>query len=707
MKRNLTLLFLAALLAFAAEARAGGDQAVDVAADHMVQDGETDTVKAWGNVVVRFEDRTLTADKVKINRTTGHGVARGNIVFTAQGGTRLAAERARFNIKSKQGKIFRVVGKIEEQYYVQGREVTRLAPDHYLLTDASLTTCQGRVPDWMFQASHIDVVRNDRALFKHGVFKVRDIPILYLPAGYIPINQDRKSGLLLPKLGYSNTDGFIFGNAYYWAINGWSDMTVSAEYLSKRGVRPGLEYRYTPSQTTSGQWSGAFLDDSETGGQFWKVDATHRQALPLGFKFNGRLDLESDDNFNKTFEDDIDRRSRRSSDSHATITQSWEQNAFDLLARYRDSTEDNRDDTFGQLPQLTFASLSQPLPGGLVFNQDLRYSFFHLDQDPNVNVDDNFDAHRFDFHPRLSLPLPVFSWGAFTPTVGVRETLYSKGQSGGGETGSFSRELFDIGAAFEGPKVNRVFTTGGETKFKHVIEPRIGYTFADDIGESDRGNIKIIDEVDVAGPESRLTYSLTQRLLKKSRAGDDSVTTREVLRFEVSQSYDLREATATAAPGQEREPFSTLRFDLDSRLVEPLLFNVDSTYDIHSGKFDTFNLEAGVKPTSDLMLYFERRFISDESTFITATLAWAFTEGWSFQASTRYDEREDTFRENNLSMLYDNKCRCWGLGVDLIDRQIISGGERRDETRVLFNLTLRGLGSLRSNRDQELLHRTF
>lgn len=718
MKKFFLPIILWTALALAGEALAetahsgppGADPSVDITADHMVHDGETDTVRAWGHVVVKFEDRTLTADKVKVNQASGMGEAKGQVVFSAEGGTLLNAKRALFNMKSKQGKIFHVVGKIEEKYYVRGNQVTRLSADHYLLDDAALTTCRGSVPDWMFQASHIDVIRNDRALFTHAVFKVRDIPILYLPAGYIPIHQDRKSGLLLPKLGVSNTDGVIFGNAYYWAINGWSDATISADYLSKRGVRPGLEYRYTPSRTTSGQINGTFLDDNETGNQFWKVDAIHKQALPLDFKFNGKLDLESDDNFNKTFEDDIDRRSRRSSDSYGAITRSWEQNTLDILARYRDSTEDNRDDTFAQLPQLTFASLNMPLGGGpVLFNQDARYTFFHIDQNPDASIDDNYDTHRLDFHPQLSVPLPVASWGAFTPTIGVRETFYSQGQTaGGGETGSFSRELFDVGAAFEGPKVNRVFSAGNAgTKVKHVIEPRLTYQYIPDIDEEDRGKIKVIDEIDALGPESRLTYSLIQRLLKKSRAADETFETREVLRFEVSQSYDFREATSSVAPGEDREPFSSLRFDLDSRLFEPLLLNLDTTYDVHRGDIDTLNAEVGIKPVRNLSLYVERRYIRDESTFITGTLDWAFTEGWRFTASTRYDERAKTFRENNVSMLYDNPCRCWGAGIDLIDRQIISGGERKDETRVLFNITLRGLGSIRSNQDQQLLHRTF
>ena len=192
------------------------------------------------------------------------------------------------------------------------------------------------------------------------------------------------------------------------------------------------------------------------------MDATHKQDLPLDFKFNGKLDLESDSSFNKTFEDNVNKRSRRSSDSFGYIHRSWADTTVDILARYRDSSEENRDDTFAHLPDATFSSLQQPIAGGpFYFNQDSNYTFFHLDLNPDPATDDNHDIHRMDFHPQLSLPMKISPWLSFTPTVGIRGTFYSDGlDAGNNSTDSFSRESFDIRAAFEGPKINRVFSTG-------------------------------------------------------------------------------------------------------------------------------------------------------------------------------------------------------------------------------------------------------
>lgn len=682
---------------------------MDIAADHVAQDGAKDVVTAWGNVRIRFQDRKLQADRVTINNKTGKGEAIGNVILTQSDGTKMRARRALFDIKSQQGKVFDARGQIGASYFVTGREITRLSETHYQVEDATFTTCTGKIPDWQFGANWVDFKSNNRALFKGGLFKVRNIPVLYMPIGYVPLNTKRKSGLLIPGIGNSNTDGFTLQNAFFWAINRWSDATFYVDYLEKRGVRPGVEFRYTPSKTTKGKIRASFLDDRQTDSTFFKVDMDHRQELPYGFKLTGKLDIESD-NFNKTFEDDPNQRTRRSSDSFFSLSKNWTSNSLDVLTRYRDSTEDGRDDTFALLPQVTFKTQRQAIGNSkFYFNQDTSFTSFLTDLDPDAAKDDHFTVQRFDFHPQLSVPIALAPWLSFTPTVGVRETFYSKGidPDSDKETGAFSRESVDVKAVLEGPKFHKVIQTNSARypKLKHLIEPRFTYSYIPDMDEEDQKKIKKFDSTDSIKPESKIKYTLTQRLIQKQVREKGAAKTKEILRFDISQSYDFREAFRSA--GVEPRPFSDLRFDLDSRLFEPLLLNVDASYDVYDSVIDTFNFELGVKPTSSLSLFVERRFKRNDTTFLQGTFDWTFAEGWRFRASTRYDEKRDAFRENDFSLLYDDKCQCWGFGFDFIKRRIISGGVDRDETKFLFTLTLRGIGSLSSGEKLDHIHRSF
>ena len=195
----------------------------------------------------------------------------------------MKASNSRFNIKSKKGKLLKTRGRLGKTYHIKSRELSRLSEKHYQAKSGSLTTCTGKLPDWLFEAEWIDMINGDRAIFTGGVLKVRDIPILYIPIGYIPLNQERKSGFLFPEVGQSDINGTKFDNAFFWAINDYSDATFKLGYQGRRGFTPEIEYRYTPSPGTNGQFTGKFINDQITHETFWKVDATHNQKLPYGF----------------------------------------------------------------------------------------------------------------------------------------------------------------------------------------------------------------------------------------------------------------------------------------------------------------------------------------------------------------------------------------------------------------------------------------
>ncbi|MBT3921781.1 MAG: LPS-assembly protein LptD [Nitrospina sp.] len=684
-------------------------------ADHVTHDKKREMVWAWGKVVIRFPDKTLRANKVKLDNNTGDGKAIGNVVITQNDGTRLRSQKSLFNMNNEQGRLFIGRGKIGKNYYIKGKTITRYSENHFKVKKGHLTTCAGSLPDWLFESETMDIVKGDRALFTKGVLKVKGIPIFYIPVGYFPIATERKSGLLRPEFGQSDIDGPTFNNSYYWAINEHSDATFTLGYQGRRGFKPGIEYRYTPNHSTKGTFKGSFIEDRLNRSTFWKINASHEQELPYGFEFDGILDLESEE-FNRNFEDSTADRARRNSDSHATITKTWDNNStLDILTRYRDSTDTTSDQTFAELPQITYKVPKFSIgDSDFYINLDTSFTSFLTDLNTTPDVDDNFSVQRFDFHPQISYAMNIAPWLSFTPTLGVRETAYSKGldtTNNNKRLDFFTRESIDFTARFEGPRIEKIFDIKNKSipKIKHLIEPRFTYSYIPDLDENDRGKIKVLDGIDSVNRQSTVTFSLTQRLLQKELGKDDSFSTRDILRFDISQSYDLIEASGEEKP-EDKRPFSDIRFDLDSRLTDAFEFNVDTTFDIYDNVFENWNFEIGVKPVDSLYLSIERRYVRRGDIFTIASLDWAMKEGWRLQASSRLDEITDTNRENHLTLVYDDPCRCWGFNFDFIKRNNFKagGGLGRNENKFFLGITFRGLGSIKSATQNLLeLHRTF
>jgi len=683
---------------------------------HLV---EKNLVKAEGHVVVTYGTRTISADEIIINTETGKGQAKGNVVMTAEKGTRFQADKAHFNMKAEKGRLFNVAGKLGDLYYITGDEVTKLSENHYTAQDATLTTCTGEIPDWQIDVADTDVILDDRAWFVGGVFRIKGIPIMYIPIGYVPILTKRKSGFLAPRISTSNVDGETVELTYFWAINQWTDATLGVDYIEKRGIRSRTEFRYAPSKTTSGQVNFIFLDDDLSGETFWKLDAVHKQHLPLGFKLNAKLDQTSKADYNKVFQDETELRTRRSSDSYASLFRTWDNNTFDILTRFRESEETAVDQTFWILPTVTYQT--QPLETGFLstyFDQETSYTHFLQDLDPSTTSDITTTTQRFDFHPSLALPIDIAPWLQLTPRVGFRETFYNKEiQVNAGppvtvtEGGSFSREMVDVNVLLEGPKFNRIFFSDDPegASFKHVIEPRLQYDYIPDIDRTDRDRVRVVaDNIDAITNVNKLSFSLVQRLLKKGFAGSKDTEVRQIARLEISQSYDIDEARGQMIiPGTQRRPFSPIRFDLDSQLSDNFFLNTDFTFNYYTDTVETWNIDAGIKLNQWLMLIAERREKFDEPTSTLGTLSITLPKGWKGIYSLRYDELNDRLLEQNARLTYNDKCMCWGFTIDFIDRDLITNNIRTREKKIMFSISLKGLGNFDESRGGSFIHRTF
>ena len=92
------------------------------------------------------------------------------------------------------------------------------------------------------------------AILTNSLFRVKCVPVLYLPIFYYPINkEDRATGFLMPLYGTSTIKGHTLSNAFFWAINRSQDATFLYDWFSKTGQGLGGEYRYVAAPGSDGQ----------------------------------------------------------------------------------------------------------------------------------------------------------------------------------------------------------------------------------------------------------------------------------------------------------------------------------------------------------------------------------------------------------------------------------------------------------------------
>src|SRR5208337_3061492 len=113
-------------------------------------------------------------------------------------------------------------------------------------------------PTWKFYAPKATIRLRKNVQIENGNFRIRSIPIVYLPYATFPAEQGRQSGFMIPDVGDTTQKGFVLGDSVYWAPLAWLDATVGGFYYSSRGWAQKGQMRMRP-------WEHAQLESSYYG----------------------------------------------------------------------------------------------------------------------------------------------------------------------------------------------------------------------------------------------------------------------------------------------------------------------------------------------------------------------------------------------------------------------------------------------------------
>ncbi len=532
-----------------------------IQADEVVYHQKEEQYEAWGNVVIQQYDKTLFADRVLFNIAGMKISAEGNVTLKV-GEDVLKASALEMDLKAEKGVL--IDGEIflkDANFTIKGDRVEQTRPYVFSIENAMVTTCDGDTPAWRITGKKMDVTLNGYGFVKHGTLWSKNIPVFYTPLFIFPVMLDRQSGLLIPKIGLSDRKGFEFDQPLYWAINQSSDATFYNHYMSERGNKIGLEYRYVRDVRSRGTLMFDFLDDREiddntpqTSNKYgydhdnWERTNSDRywfrmktdQALGYGFNATLDLDIVSDQDFLLEFRDghsgytaaddyfmDDFGRTLDSYEDPVRINQLninktglfW---TFNTDVRWYDDVIARRyldeNTTLQNLPRARFNTSKQPIfSSSFYWQSDSEYTYLFSE--------DGTRGHRLDIHPRFYLPGFSNSYFSIEPSVGVRETAWwvDSFQDHPSEAGKDSvtvRHLFEakLDARSEVYKIYAVDSDHIDA-VKHSIVPRIVYDYIPDLDQDEHpwfGGIE--DDVNRVEKTNQITLGLTQYLTTRSRS---------------------------------------------------------------------------------------------------------------------------------------------------------------------------------------------
>jgi lipopolysaccharide assembly outer membrane protein LptD (OstA) len=690
------------------------------------------------SVRVDCDQAQFFADEADIFHDRNKVYASGQVLYVS-GGNRITADRMEFDTQTKTGVFYNASGVLALGDYVdrslfgtqepdatfRGREVHKNGPDKYKIVDGWFTTCVQPTPRWEIQSGNITLNLDDYAWLTNSVFRVKGVPVFYLPAFYYPIQEDdRATGFLIPTYGTSTIKGQTISNAFFWAINRSQDATFTHDWFSKSGQGMGGEYRYELGAGSRGDLRTYLLDEKATtftdeSGQPQTSEAARNyrltggmsQNLGGGFRARANLDYFTDLGAQQRYFQNIYDSSKRDRRFGGNVTGNWREFVLSTTLERNDyfvtGADSTRILTNGSLPRVTFSRGERPIGRSKIyFGATSEYvTLLRSEERDGVKRSDQ-GLTRVDVNPVLRVPFTKWPFFTINSSVSWRGTYWSESLVDRTQVeDSITRSFFDLQARLTGPTLNRIWNLSGSgyaEKIKHVIEPNFVVRRVTAI--DNRASIVPLESTDyTVGGTTTVVYGVTNRVYAKKGVS------REILSVALDQKYYSDSRAAQFDPnyqssfsGVRPSKFGPVRLAARTSPTDRLQGEFSTEYDHTRGAFLIFGA-TGIANWDHLQAtggWSQRRLpgapgedveIGDHYINGSAnvrTLRNRLGGSYSFN----YDLRRDRFLQQRLLFYYN--AQCCGFGVEY-QTYNFSGSVRGVTQDRRFNLsfTLAGIGT--------------
>jgi LPS-assembly protein len=701
--------------------------------------------KPGAPVEVRCGETLLIADELDYLIEENRYIMRGSVVYQ-QGGTRIAAAHAEYDNKTKLGFFEKASGTLqltdrqvdrtlfghqEPEAIFLAERIEKVGPQKYKLTNAIFTACVQPTRRWEVTADSLTFTVDKYAIMKGATLRVKDVPALYLPIFYYPIQEDgRATGFLMPSYGQSSFRGFTLSNAFFWAISRSQDATLYHDWFTSSGQGYGADYRYVGGSNSRGDARFYMINEKATftdGGTLispsrrsYEARGNISQSLPGRIRFQAQADYFTDVTTQQLYQVDLESFSRRSRYLRADLSANY--------GRLRLWVQGERNDVFYGASSVaslrhqprTNVSLSQaPL-----FGTKITFSA-GVDTTNAVRYEDvskpesRLDVFRSDATATITAPLRLGSALSFNSSVTVRQTDWDVSRNvvtGAIEDVPLTRRLVETRLSMRGPVFSRVFNTPGNgyaERFKHVIEPRVEVrrTSAFDRFQE----VVQLDGVDtVIGGVTQVTYGIDNTLLARVRKTDGPPQPQTFLRLSLNQTYYTNKLAASYDQQYQSSfnnlysytpppsNFSPVKADLSFTPSEALggQFGLEFDTQFRAIRQYTASFRTAYPVIDFNANWTKRRVIPGLIGFDNPAGADHFLSGairlnrpgggGSIGYSTTYDVLRERMLQQRFTGFYN--AQCCGVAVDYAVTNLGHLGLRNDK-RFSISLSLAGIGS--------------
>ncbi|MGJ0635489.1 LPS assembly protein LptD [Xenorhabdus bovienii] len=709
-------------------------------------------VEFVGNVDIQQGNKTLTADKVRLEQTQDEVpvrtvIATGNVSYDDPQ-IILKGPRAWSNLNSKDTDMehgkYQMVGR-------QGRGnadklMVRDENRYTIMNNGIFTSCLPGNDSWSVVGSEVILDRKEEvAEIWNARFRVANVPVFYSPYLQLPIGDKRRSGFLIPNGSYSNKEGVQFKLPYYWNIAPNYDATITPNLISKRGLKLDNEFRYLTKAgagTVAFDWLGhdrlyaddkkldKNLSDRESNNR-WLFYWNHSGVLNQAWRFSADYTKVSDSKYFTDFTSQYG----TSTDGYATqkfsigyAQQNWDATLASKQFQIFTAGKDRK--AYRAEPQLDLNYYKNDL-GPFDFRTHAQVAKF-------TSVGKDYpEATRWHVEPTINLPLSN-RWASLNNEFKLMATHYQQDVPATTQNSALEKTVNRVLPLFKSD-AKMVFerTMYMNKDYTQTLEPRVQYLYVpyknqDNINNFDSSLLqanysglfrdRFFSGLDRISSANQFTSGITTRIYDEDLVERFNLSVGQIYYFESprTQDTDSKDSNKNILNTKKSTGATTWAGDVEWKINDSWGFKGGLQYDTRLNSVAMGNTVVEYRNDAERLVQLNYRFVNRD--YIQATLgsqapsfqqgisqvglvaSWPLADRWAFVGSYYYDTKEKQPASQLVGLQY-NTC-CWAVNVGY-ERKIVSWKDNSSEydNKWSFNVELRGLSSNQSLGSQKMLER--
>ncbi len=563
-----------------------------------------------------FQGSTLEADSIVMIQDSSIITAHGHPLIRDKNNPPISGMQMKYNLKNKVGEVYYGSSKRDKQSF-NGTEIRRQKDGDILLSRGDFSTCDEPVHEhYYFYSRRMILEPKSKVLSGPIVMNIADVPVGLVPMMVFPLQSGRHSGLLQPKFGGDQAQGFyINGLGYYWALSDYYDFKLSGDIVegakgtfSNTNINGEFRYRkrYVHSLDLGGKYFVSEFNPANSGwvldfADDWQLSPDSRQSI----KGNGRIQSSRSIVQDNAFSE----QERLEQTANANLGYrkqfDWNNATFSLDAKQDYNLIDGR--LIRQFPNLAL-SWSAPLffreeddwieePSEteevlwwqkLSYNYSTNYSSYYR-RVPGSTFAPGDTGLYSGYKDALSLfgKYSLLEYINVQPSVNVRQmwSLQSKGPGGKpytawdpaqGDLGDyfyFFNTQLNTDTRFYGigyPKL------GAWEGIRHTVTPQVGFTYAPELDSNPHFYPHpSLGERAYQEEQKTLTFGLGNDVdikILRTDTVDEKGTNYKIFSLQSSSSYNF---------AKESRQWSTINSSFSSELIKNVPLNISFTHSVY------------------------------------------------------------------------------------------------------------------------------